>query len=165
MNDVENLPQQVVQWSDVFNASLKSQATFLEVLDEQLAVEYQTLMGTAIAPETGAVLQEAVFDRTNEAWRAEIDADQHEAVEVVIESVHSRRVLAYDDYLQRHWLKRPDELSDAMAYDARIAQLLEAHLQSLQELLGANLDAHALRQSILELQAAWHAQQPLRALA
>ncbi|MNN83497.1 hypothetical protein D3C81_2005420 [compost metagenome] len=106
-----------------------------------------------------------MFDRTNEAWRAEIDADQHEAVEVVIESVHSRRVLAYDDYLQRHWLKRPDELSDAMAYDARIAQLLEAHLQSLQELLGANLDAHALRLSILELQAAWHAQQPLRALA
>ncbi len=56
MSENDDLQQRLFQWSEAFTASLQSQATFMDVLDEHLAVGFQTLMGAAIAPGQLAVM-------------------------------------------------------------------------------------------------------------
>jgi hypothetical protein len=165
MNEYDVLQQRMNQWSEAFTAILQSQATLMEVLEEQLAVEFQTLMGVVITPGQLAVLRDAVLNRADEAWRAEVSVAQHEEAEIVIESVYSRLVYAYEDYLRRHWQTRPKALIDVSVYDTRIAQLLEAHLQRVRELLSANPEAEVLRQGVIDLQVKWREQPPLEALA
>jgi len=80
--------------------------------------------------------------------------------EIVIESVRSRLLHAYEDYLLRHWQGRPKDLVDVSSYDKRIAQLLNAHVQQLGEFLDANTEIDVF----LDLQAKWWKQQPMEVL-
>ncbi|RAS27025.1 MULTISPECIES: hypothetical protein [unclassified Pseudomonas] len=160
MIENDDLQQRLFQWSEAFTASLQSQATFMDVLDEHLAVGFQTLMGAAITPGQLAVMRGAALNREDEAWRAEIAIDQHDVAEIVIESVRSRLLHAYEDYLLRHWQGRPKDLVDVSSYDKRIAQLLNAHVQQLGEFLDANTEIDVF----LDLQAKWWKQQPMEVL-
>ncbi|WP_313712447.1 hypothetical protein [Pseudomonas sp.] len=164
MNENEVSQRRMARWCEVFETSIQSQAMLMEVLDDQLMVEFQALMGAAITPVQLACLRAAVLNRADETWRAEVAAEQHEEAEILIESAHSRLFSAYEDYLLRHWRRRPADLVNVAAYDPRIAKLLEAHLQQLRELLSASLPVEKLRLGILELQAKWRKQSPLTVL-
>jgi len=164
MHDSENLQQRLVWWSDVFETSLQSQAPLLDVLNQQLTVEYQTLTGDVLATGLRAKLQDAVLDRSDQAWRAEADGKVHEWIEIVIESVDSRLVEAYEDYLLRHWQARPADLVEAAAYDKRITLLLHAHLQSLRDLRSNNRGG-ALLTAISSFQDAWRNTSAMEAFA
>ncbi|MFJ4154590.1 hypothetical protein ACIPZF_07240 [Pseudomonas sp. NPDC089752] len=156
--DANQSQQLLDQWNQVFKANMQSQPSVFEVLDEQLAVEHQTLIGTPINPSLQLMLQEAVFDRAFEGWRSGADAEHHEMIEIVIESVHARLMHAYEDYLRQHWITRPSDLAEGAIYDARIAGLLNAHLQDMHELLLAELDSDARRMGIQALDEAWRGQ-------
>lgn len=165
MNDIDVLQQRLTQWCEVFSAKLQSQASLMEVLDEQLDVEFQMLVGADTKPDQLTSLRGAVLNRADDSWRADFAIDLHERVEVVIESVHSRLAYAYEDYLRRHWQARPNDLVDGSAYDARIEQLLNVHAQAVREMLGAELNDDGLHKRVLKLQDLWREQPALQALA
>ncbi len=177
----------LVDWAAHVEARLRTQMSFLDVLEEQVGVELRTYFPGPVDPRfvqdmIDAALQRHIteqpfaYDEAEHApWRwdgqvtQEIPAWRREIIVQLVESLGSRLLDFYDDALRRHWSATPADVTEPEAYRLCIEAWLAAHRAELHTALQpaalATLDADAARAVIETLQQAWHGQAVLLNLA
>ena len=136
------------QWVDEFAERLAAQLSVQAVIEEQIAVEYGSLVfGEALTSELQRALYVTVLERASaqfaetepeatENWR-ELVETQHEYVEIVIESVSMRFLISYEDYLDRYW-------APLLSRVERLRGMLSDHVAALRALLEQGHSGQAL---------------------
>ncbi|WP_049870452.1 hypothetical protein [Pseudomonas cremoricolorata] len=184
---VAALLDNLLAWSAVLEPRLRAQLSLLEVLEEHIGVELRTHYSGPIDPRLVQDLLDAAllrhvseqplaFDPSIHApWRwegqavQEIDEQRRETIELLIESVGTRLLDYYHDYLTRHWHAVPDDLPAPDDYRQRCAAWLAEHQAELSAALAptalAALSIAEVRAAIHALERAWHAQNALVSLA
>lgn len=177
----------LVEWAQHVEERLAAQLTFLEVAQEHIGVELRTYYSGAVDPRfvedmLDAALQRhltgqpRVFDEAEHApWRwegrvvQEIPEARREYMVQLVESLGTRLLQQYHDYLLRHWRVTPENVSDTADYRLRVDAWLEGHYRALEAALQpaglADVTVDGLRSLIEEHQDQWHQQPALLALA
>ncbi|QVM90820.1 hypothetical protein JYG34_22920 [Pseudomonas entomophila] len=147
------------QWVDEFAERLAAQLSVQAVIEEQIAVEYGSLVfGEALTPELQRALYVTVLERASaqlagtepqatERWRELVDA-QHEYVEIVLESVSMRLLISYEDYLDRYW-------APLLSRVEWLPGLLSEHVSALRVLLEQGHSGQALLDHLGMFERAW----------
>ncbi|MCE1117869.1 MULTISPECIES: hypothetical protein [Pseudomonas] len=173
----ETLGVRLTQWDEIVGERLATQLSLQAVIEEQIAVEFQFLVPeVALTPHLLSALYQAsvmhasglfaqIEAGAEQAWREQVPQDQHENVEIVIESVSVRFITAYDDALRRHWSRRPADLVESTLYVQRLREVLFDHVMDLQALLEQGHAGDALQGYIQAYQQAWFEQAPSKLLA
>lgn len=148
------------QYEAIWVEQLAAQLPLQAVIEEQITVECGALVPELpLTAGLARMLYLAVLERagavhgaSHARWQEEVPEDQHERVTVVIESVGARLLIAYDDYLRRHWAQFPSEGA------AWLERALARHLDAVRALLELGLDGQALLLRLDALQREWAAQ-------
>ncbi|WP_050577314.1 dermonecrotic toxin domain-containing protein [Pseudomonas cremoricolorata] len=177
----------LLAWSAELEPRLRAQLSLLEVLEEHIGVELRTHYAGPIDPRLVQDLLDAALQRhisqqpltfdpaLHAPWRwegqavQEIDQQRRETVELLIESIGTRLLDHYHDYLTRHWQTVPDDLPAPDDYRQRRDAWLAAHQAELNTALApaalAELSIAEVRAAIHALERAWHEQNALICLA
>lgn len=174
-------------WAEVFDFRLRSQSTWLEVLEDNLLVELRTyfregefspsfingLLDAVLRRRITGVTE--VYDEVVDApyrWEGqvtqEVPAERRGSITQIIESFDSGLVRYYIDYLRRHWQGAPTDLIDKAGYETALQCVLDTHGDACEAIFNQPLigwSADNLRQAMAALQDDWRRQSSLRVLA
>lgn len=177
----------LLAWSAVLEPRLRAQLSLLEVLEEHIGVELRTHYSGPIDPRLVQDLLDAALQRhisqqpltfepaLHAPWRwegqvvQEIAEERREAIELLIESIGTRLLDHYHDYLTRHWQAIPAELPAPDDYRQRRDAWLATHQAELSAALApaalTDLPIDEVRAIIHTLERNWHEQNALISLA